>query len=103
MGPGSGWTTHVSPTARRSIYRTPLASAVRGGRPDVVYGLLRTSSGSAVRYQYVRLQYRYYGSGTWHNASAQAFSTGRVAAACSRGGGCTTGGCTRARLLRQRR
>ena len=42
---------------------------------------LRTSTGAAVRYQYVRLQYRYYGSRTWHNLTWRKTSrTGYVAA-----------------------
>lgn len=82
VGSGSGWTTHVSPTRYTySIYRMSLASAVRSGRPDVVSGLLRTSTGAAARYQYVRLQLRYYGSSTWHNVTTRrTSSTGRVAA-----------------------
>ncbi|MGN6300542.1 MAG: hypothetical protein ACTHN8_05555 [Angustibacter sp.] len=79
-GSGSGWTNTVSPTRRTtSAYRTTLGSAVRSGRPDVVSGLLRTSSGAAVRYQYVRLQYRYYGTSTWHTLTAlRTSSTGGV-------------------------
>ncbi|HEX3004429.1 MAG TPA: hypothetical protein VHO27_09455 [Angustibacter sp.] len=82
VGSGSGWTTHVSPTrVTYSMYRTSLASAARSGRPDVVTGVLRTSTGIPVRYQYVRLQYRYYGSSVWRTlTSRRTSSTGVVVA-----------------------
>jgi hypothetical protein len=81
VGPGSGWTSPASATRKTySIVRTSLASAVHSGRPDRVYGQLLTSSGSAVRYQYVTLQYRYYGSSAWHYAKKlRTGSTGKVA------------------------
>jgi hypothetical protein len=82
VGSGSGWTTHVSPTRlTSSISKMHLTSAVRSGRPDLVVGYLRTSTGAAARYQKVRLQYRYAGSPTWHSLTWRTSSrTGRVAA-----------------------
>ncbi|MGN6613055.1 MAG: hypothetical protein ACTHLJ_14885 [Angustibacter sp.] len=82
VGSGSGWTTHVSPyRVTSSIYRMKLTSGVRAGRPDLVVGYLRTSTGAAARYQRVRLQYRYSGSPTWHSLTWRTSSrTGRVAA-----------------------
>jgi hypothetical protein len=68
VGAGSGWTTHVSPTRTTyTIWRTGLTSSAQSGRPDVVRGVLRTSTGAAVKYQTVRLQYRYYGSSSWRD------------------------------------
>ncbi|KQX62044.1 hypothetical protein [Angustibacter sp. Root456] len=82
VGSGSGWTTHVSPTrVTYSIYRMHLTSGVRSGRPDLVAGYLRTSTGAPARYQNVRLQYRHSGSPTWHSLTWRKSSrTGRVAA-----------------------
>jgi hypothetical protein len=82
VGSGSGWTHTVSPYRKTyTIWRTALSSSARSGRPDLVRGVLRTSTGAAVRSQYVYLQYRYSGSSTWHTLTRRVSSrTGYVAA-----------------------
>lgn len=82
-GSGSGWTSTVSAAKRTdTVVRTVLASSVRVARPDVVAGVLRTSSGAALRSQYVTLQYHYAGSTTWSYVTRRVTSsTGVVSVA----------------------
>jgi hypothetical protein len=53
--------------------------AVRAGRPDVLSGRLTTSAGASMKYVYVTLQYRAYGTSTWRSATqVRTSSTGTL-------------------------
>jgi hypothetical protein len=82
VGSGSGWTSNVSLTRRTDgVLRTTVASSARSARPDVVTGVLRTSSGAALRSQYVTLQYHYSGSSRWVNLTRRVTSGSGVVTA----------------------
>jgi hypothetical protein len=66
--PGSGST--VASASATPLVRIPtkVSLGLKAGRPDVVSGRLTTGAGAALKYVYVTLQYRPYGTSTWRSA-----------------------------------
>jgi hypothetical protein len=79
----AGNTSTVASASTAPLVRIPtkVSMTVKSGRPDVLTGRLLTGAGAVVKYQYVTLQYRTYGTSTWRTITKyKSSSTGYVTA-----------------------
>ena len=78
---GATSTTGSASTAPLVRIPTKVSMSVKSGRPDILTGRVLTGAGLAVKYHYVTLQYRPYGTATWYTyAKYKTGSTGYVTA-----------------------
>jgi len=73
----AGSPSTVSSASAAPLVRIPTKAtmAVTSGRPDVVSGRLTTGAGASMKYVYVTLQYRTYGTSTWRTVTTQVRTT----------------------------
>ncbi|KRE54709.1 hypothetical protein [Phycicoccus sp. Soil748] len=77
----AGGPSTVSSASAAPLVRIPtkVTMAVRSGRPDALSGRLTTGAGASMKYVYVSLQYRAYGTSTWRTGTqVRTSSTGTV-------------------------
>jgi hypothetical protein len=77
----AGGPSTVSSASAAPLVRIPTKAtmAVRSGHPDALSGRLTTGAGASMKYVYVSLQYRAYGTSTWRTATqVRTSSTGTL-------------------------
>ena len=69
----AGSPSTISSASAAPLVRIPtkVSMAVKSGRPDLLSGRLTTGAGASMKYVYVTLQYRAYGTSTWRAATTQ--------------------------------